>query len=433
MVIINTENRVWVRITNSCNCKCTFCLDQITLNRKISNIDEKIVLKNIKDWFKKNYNNKIIISWWEASINPKFFEYLNYAKNIWYSKIQTITNWIKWWSFEFCKKAVENWLNEITFSIHWHNQIVHDSLTWIKWSFNNIIKAIFYFKNYFSRIIVNTDIVICKENIENIHKLIVLLKKLWVYEYDILQVVPFASARENKERILFENIYDFKYNFAKIFEHSKDKKVHMRANRIFPRLLDWYENLIQNVEKIEDEILWEASKSREEDFKNKKSHFCYEKFRCNNCYLTFFCESLKLFFKDEPAKTIVKNQKKQKEFKLESNRSITIIQQKYPSNIEKFINNIKVESKKYDWVINIPFCIVKKNNKFETYNQFNKKNKKWLKSYIERFMDEWFRIKWDNCEKCLFFQKCQWVHINFIKHYWFKLLKPILNQDKKNE
>ncbi len=94
MTIVYHENRVWVRISATCNSKCIMCLDwdQIKLNKLIP---EEVVKKQITQWFKPWMKNKIIISGWEASINPKFFDYIKYAKEIGYNKIQTVTNGLR--------------------------------------------------------------------------------------------------------------------------------------------------------------------------------------------------------------------------------------------------------------------------------------------------------------------------------------------------
>ena len=82
------QNRTWVLISSSCNNKCIFCLDSNAHNWTF--VDEKIVKKQIKKWYKEWYENRVIISGWEASINPKFHEYIKYSKNFGYDRVQTM-------------------------------------------------------------------------------------------------------------------------------------------------------------------------------------------------------------------------------------------------------------------------------------------------------------------------------------------------------
>jgi MoaA/NifB/PqqE/SkfB family radical SAM enzyme len=125
------ENRIWVRISSACNNKCIFCLD--IHSQEWTFVEEDTVKKKIKSSYKKWYNNRIILSGWEASINPKFSEYIKFSKEIWYNRVQTITNWNMFVSEKFCKKVFNSWLEEVTFSFHWHNSILHDYLVATPW------------------------------------------------------------------------------------------------------------------------------------------------------------------------------------------------------------------------------------------------------------------------------------------------------------
>ena len=99
------QNRIWVRISAACNNLCIFCLDSDAQNWKL--ISEDIVKKQIKEWFKPWYENRVILSWGEASINPKFGEYIKYSREIWYDRVQTVTNWNMFAFESFCIYSYE--------------------------------------------------------------------------------------------------------------------------------------------------------------------------------------------------------------------------------------------------------------------------------------------------------------------------------------
>lgn len=413
MTIISSENRVWVRISNSCISSCIFCLDSDNLKQK-SFVEDKIIKYELEKSYKKWYKNKAIISGWEASINPKFIDYIKYARDVWYTKIQTITNWYKFWSESFTKKCIDNWLDEITFSLHWHTPELHDSLTWLKWAFKNIIKAIYYIRNNHPETIINCDIIICKPNVGYAYKIVQLLKRLQVFEYDILQIVPQALAWENRGDLLFDDIYNHKESLHKLWKESEDKRVHMRANRVFPWLLEWFEDMIQSPEKMSDEVLNEAKKEWERVFKKRKLPECRDEIRCANCYMNWFCDNLNEFY--------FSSNKKNKKEKLFSHRSIDKINEIYPADIVNF----KWEVFGRD-VLNLPYCLSWKNNSFTNFNDYLLEHKIQanIVNFTNWFMDEWFRIKSTWCKECKLYNSCKWIHINFIKKYWFKILNPI--------
>ncbi|MDD4530428.1 MAG: radical SAM protein, partial [Candidatus Gracilibacteria bacterium] len=97
------QNRIWIRISSICNNNCIFCLDNES--RKGYFVEDEIIRKEIQKGFKKGYLNKAIISGGEASINPKFAEYIKFAREVGYYKIQTITNGQKFADLDFCKQV----------------------------------------------------------------------------------------------------------------------------------------------------------------------------------------------------------------------------------------------------------------------------------------------------------------------------------------
>ena len=61
-----------------------------------------------------------VISGGEGSIHPKFVDFVRYAREVGYSRVQTVTNGYMFSKRDFYLKAVEAGLGEITFSLHGH-------------------------------------------------------------------------------------------------------------------------------------------------------------------------------------------------------------------------------------------------------------------------------------------------------------------------
>jgi len=420
-LIVYDENRVWVRITNYCNSNCVFCLDGEAKNRG-GTIEKEMVMQKIKSEYKKWIKNKLILSWWEASSNEYFLDYIKYWKEVWYERIQTITNWIKWWDLDFCTQAIQSWLDEITFSLHGHNASTHDGLTKIKWSFKNIIKWIFFIRNKYPKVIINSDIVVNKVNVEDAYKTIQLLKKLWVFEYDVLQIIPFGRAWDFKDELMFDDFEEAKKWFQQIWKEWEDQRVHMRANRVSTDFLEWHEKFIQNPEKIEDEVYNESGKQNEKYFDDRQNFYCKSEDRCKHCYLQTFCKELEVFYQKENKR--FRLPEVESFYKIETNKSIAKCDAIYPESRTDFVKHIKTQSKNKDFVVNIPYCLVNKNNYFTDFVDSEKEIN--YKNFIDWFMDEGFRVKSTKCKMCALNSKCGWIHINIIKKYWFKMLKPII-------
>ena len=108
----------WVRLVTACNSRCVFCLDTDTPRNVYLTQDD--VRREIKRGRDELNADKIILSGGEGSIHPKFVDFVRYARDIGYNRIQTVTNGYMFSKREFYRAAVEAGLGEITFSLHGH-------------------------------------------------------------------------------------------------------------------------------------------------------------------------------------------------------------------------------------------------------------------------------------------------------------------------
>jgi MoaA/NifB/PqqE/SkfB family radical SAM enzyme len=377
---------------------------------------EEIVKKQIRDWYKPWFDNRVIISGWEASINPKFSEYIKYAREIWYDRVQTVTNWNMFASEDFCKKVFEAWLQEVTFSFHGHNETLHDYLVATPWAFKKSLKWLIYIKKHFPEIIINIDIVVNKVNVKFLPDIIKFFMKLWVYEYDILQIIPFGRwFSENKSK-LFYNIWENLSYLQETWKLSRKPWMYMWTNR-FPREAFewWFEDLIQDPRKIKSEVMWEAYSMFDKFISSKwntKPECFWE--ACDFCFQKQYCHD---FIDNAWKKTL--------EFKEEY---FIISWEEFPSQVyEKYWNkweDFKFFLDKIDKsIINIPKCLGW-SWIFQRYNDVNPEFT--LKDYTEKYIKNLYMKKSLNCKNCKYNNECEGIHINFIRSYWFDILKPII-------
>lgn len=406
------ENRVWVRISEACNNKCLFCLDELAQNGKF--ISEESVKNQIREWFKIWYFNRIIISWWEASINPKFSEYIKYSKDIWYDRIQTVTNGNMFVSEIFCKKVFSAWLQEVTFSFHWHNPTLHDYLVDTKWAFKKSLKWLIFIKKFYPDIIVNIDIVVNKVNVWFLPEIVKFFMRLWVYEFDILQIIPFWRWFKENKNILFYDINDYKDKLRETWEISKLPWVNMWTNRFPSEAFEWFEDLIQDPRKIKSEVMWEAydtfNKFILSDWNIKPNCF-WDK--CSVCFQNQYCH-------DYISEINLP-------WKIYSNDFYIVNWEEFPSDVYlkywknkleffSYLKNIKKP------IVNIPKCLWW-SWIYQIYNDI--KGDKTIDDYTYNYIKNLYRKKSLNCKRCLYDKECKWIHINFIRSYWFNILNPI--------
>lgn len=409
------QNRIWVRIASACNTKCVFCLDSDAQNGTFPDVE--YVEKQISEWLKDWYENRIIISGWEASINPKFHEYILYAKNIWYDRVQTVTNGNMFRSMKFCEKVVNAWLEEITFSFHWHTPRLHDYLVDAPWSFQRAITWLINIKKYFPHVIVNIDIVVCKPNVKYLPNIVKFFMKLGVYEYDILQIIPFwRGFKENKSK-LFYNTDDYKEELLETWKLSRVPGMYMWTNRFPAESFEWYEDLIQDPRKMKSETMGESYEMFEKfilsDGRNKPHCFWDA---CDVCFQNQYCHD---FIDNINAKKI---EFSKNAYVLEWKNFPSEVYEHYWDNKEDFQNFLSEKIDSGQEIINLPKCLwwtwV-----YQFYNDIQSERSLW--DYTKRYIDSLYRKKSLRCKSCKHEKKCEWIHINFIRSYWFEILKPI--------
>ena len=137
---------------------------------------------------------KVIISGGEASLHPKFFDFIRYAKDIGYDRVQTVTNGYRFADRKFYLDSMRAGLGEITFSLHGHNAELHNRLTQTPEGFERLVKGMVRAIRDPYGPIVNIDVVINKQNVGVIDKIIELAASLGVTRFDLLHVIPQSNA-----------------------------------------------------------------------------------------------------------------------------------------------------------------------------------------------------------------------------------------------
>ncbi|MDD5770532.1 MAG: radical SAM protein [Candidatus Gracilibacteria bacterium] len=407
------QNRVWVRIASACNNKCIFCLDSDAQNGTFPK--EEIIKKQIKDGFKTGYENRIIISGGEASINPRFDEYIKYAKEIGYNRIQTVTNGNMFANEVFCKKVIDAGLQEITFSFHGHNSKLHDYLVATPGAFKKSLKGLIYIKKSFPKVILNIDIVVNKVNVKFLPEIVKFFMKLGVYEFDILQIIPFGRGfSENKDKLFYDIGENLSY-LQETWKLSKIDGVYMWTNRFPSEAFEGgFEDLIQDPRKIKSEVMGEGYEMFEKFIisKGEKKPECFGE-ACKYCFIHDYCHDfLKLINK--------KKIENKNDYKIISGEEFpSHIYKKYGNTKEDFLNYLKDEKQK---LINIPKCLGG-TGIFQTYNDLDPKYT--LEDYTKKYIKNLYRKKSLNCKKCKYYKECEGIHINFIRSYGFNILQPI--------
>lgn len=178
-----------VYIGSLCNADCEFCLDKET-NYAPKLVAVSDIKKRIDHLSSEGVVDCIIYEWWDFSLHPHIFEILAYGNTKWMQ--QTIqTNWIKFADIDFVKKIKELDIGVINFSLHAASAELYDDIMKTKKWFPKVLKWLKNCKDL--GIHTNINFVIMKQNIEEIHKMLLLCLKLWVTQLSFYLYIPRKS------------------------------------------------------------------------------------------------------------------------------------------------------------------------------------------------------------------------------------------------
>lgn len=276
----------WVRLVTACSSRCIFCLDTDTPRNVY--IPEDEVHRELVRGREQLHADKVILSGGEGSIHPKFVDFVRYAKDIGYDRVQTVTNGMMFSKREFYASAVEAGLGEITFSLHGHTPELHDRLTGTPGAFKKLMKGMMRAVRE-GRIIVNVDVCINKQNVAYIDQIVELCLSVGVHEFDLLHVIPQGAAFENREQLFYDPV-EYLPRLQKVFRLNRHPNVVIWTNRFPVEFLEGLEDLIQDPHKMLDEVNGRRFQVRRYLDEGVPLE-CREKERCQYCFIEPFCNT----------------------------------------------------------------------------------------------------------------------------------------------
>lgn len=374
---VKKTKKIWLRLTRMCNNNCLFCLDKDVLNGTSIHLGH---MRKRIDEASRLGAERIVLSGGEPTLHPQFHKILKLAKNAHFKQIQVITNGRMFAYADFLKTCMACGLSEITFSLHGHNQRLHDRLTQSPGSFIETLKGL---KNALALrkngLIINIDIVINKINIGFLDKILKFFIKLGVDEFDLLNIIPFGRAWEYKDRLFYDKKKHLS-SLRKAFVLSKNPSLHFWTNRFPAEYLEGYEFLIQDSVKLYDEINGRL-KIFMDFFHNNEEIPCFGS-RCKYCFLKLFCRDL-----------------------------------------------IELKEKHILAGYTVPFCLKEKGLPPTLKNCYKiKKNKIDVFDFLDFFVKERYFIKSLRCKKCSFYYSCEGMQYDYLRENGLRVLKPLLKQ-----
>ena len=166
----NKIKRLEFHISYECTNNCLFCSERTQIEKFPNQfVSKKEVEKKLIEFAKKGITH-VTFTGGEPTLHPSFLEILKFAKELNYT-VYVSSNGALFSLRDFCKKTFP-YIDEICFSIHGHQEKVHNFHTRNPQSFNLLVKALENFEKLPYNIYGFANIVITKYNFDYLEKIV---------------------------------------------------------------------------------------------------------------------------------------------------------------------------------------------------------------------------------------------------------------------
>lgn len=274
-----------------CNNNCQFCLNSNKRNlvsKTTAQIMQEIILIR-----KKGFTYLELIGG-EPTIRPDIIKLIKFAQRLKFENIVMATNGRVFAYREFAEKIIKAGLTDLIFSIHGHNQKLHDSLTRSKGSFQQLMQGI---KNVQSlglkRLGTNTTIV--KQNYRFLKEIGRLILKLGFKNSEFIFVDPTYGAAHDNFLKFVPKIFQAAPHIHQCLDLGKKNKIEHWTIRYVP--LCYFTDYLKQISELEESTIFYTQHLAPdfinldvEDSRRKISRAKTEK--CKGCKLYDKCEGI---------------------------------------------------------------------------------------------------------------------------------------------
>jgi len=267
-----------LRIVNTCNNNCLFCLENShrEINKKY--ISTKILFDTID-----NFEWRITFYWWNPLLHPDLINIIKKCKSNNYNSIGLLSNTygLNKWLLDIMK---DSWLSSFWFYFNSFDKYKHKIVNWNWIWYWELLNNLILLKE--SGLILKTIININNLNIDNITRdVLILNNKYWIRNFDFVNYFPFDTAYDNKN--LLE--YDFAIKRGKInslFNLIKKLRLNVRFVK-FSKDFFWNYPEFYDFQKWILEQIWEEDIER---LKWDEKPTCFDEKRCKICFIKDNCK-----------------------------------------------------------------------------------------------------------------------------------------------
>lgn len=287
------DKTLFLNLWYKCNYNCVYCV--IWWIQEEFNSEDFVSFEKIKE-INLEWYNSVRFTWWEPTINPEFFEILDYFNIKWFNLFMQ-SNWSMLWTNDFFEKIKKYNIN-YQLPLNSFNEKIHNTIMKHKNAFNLTLSWIKNIINYWLASSLTVKLIMTKLNYNHLDKTILFLNNLWVYNFYIAYPVLKGNYLNYLNK-LAPKYSDIKPFLNKLIEFEKEKNIKYVLES-FPYCIiekEQYKNVWEIWQLNKDKILNFSTNEIKEvlDISNN----CFKKFwnrddkrDCNTCKIIDLKERL---------------------------------------------------------------------------------------------------------------------------------------------
>lgn len=275
-----------------CNNMCRFCVDED--KRGIANKGMDEIRSDILGAKKRGATYLEFIGG-EVFIRKDILRLIAYAHGLGFDTISITTNGRMLAYEDFAKKVVGAGITDVVFSIHGDSSLLHDDLTGVSGSFDQLMRGFKNMKNFLGIKHIGSNTTIVKQNYKNIERIAEMIKDMGIVNSEFIFVDPSCGASFNRFWENVPRISDAAPYIKKCLDIGRENGLAHWHIRYVP--LCYFVDYLNQVSEL-DEVQKFNSEHLAPDFKNFNVEVSRRKIgraktdRCRNCKLFEKCEGI---------------------------------------------------------------------------------------------------------------------------------------------
>lgn len=267
-----------IRIINTCNNNCLYCLEQLLRSEK-NFVDKEYIFSLIDEDSSDIFN----IYWGNPLLHPHLNDIISYTQAKQYKSISVLTN-TYWLNKNKLEILIKKWLTGIGFYFNTFSTGIHDILTGNGITLSSLVSNIRMISS--SWIHSKAIIYVNAQNILYLHRdIYILYFRFWVSHFEFVNYFPFDRAYDIYDEYL---AYDFTEN-RKYIDTFLKSLLKLKISSKFSKFPRDFFGTYDSFYDFEHGVLAQISS---EDFIRMEDDIpsCYEISRCNNCFIKDNCK-----------------------------------------------------------------------------------------------------------------------------------------------